>query len=406
MSIVRTRTIRFSADRVPDLRRIRLGMEGDNLVERLEFVLPVIAERQSAVLMMDGAYANAVDLKPDNDRRYGVDLTAEIIGPDGETEAYIRVDGSGGEVWQSEAIRLVTRELPDVETEIEQRFPTAVETMLAEIAGHRAEMDETLKDAKAAADKAETAVVNPPIVGNNGNWWLWDFEAGQYVDSGKPSQGGGGEGGGATYHSQLMGRDADNQHPINAIAGLRKELDGLGYTLPPATADTLGGMMVGVGLVADEDGRVGVKSARPDTIAEIELEETVKEVIVPLSQPLSSAIIMVYPPELPDDYSMYVYVLAGTITDYETGECGKLYITDAIVLMKSTNRAKVSINVINGIIFAYWDNLPTAHVASGSAKFGNKTLVAGGGISDSIIIRSVVAGHDLLAGTIIKVYGA
>ena len=164
--------------------------------------------------------------------------------------------------------------------------------------------------------------------------------------------------------------------------------------------------MIGDGLVVNEDGRVSVKSARPDTIAEIELEETVKEVIVPLSQPLSNATVLVYPPELPEDYSMYVYVLAGTITDIETGEHGKMYITDAIVLTKSTNRAKVSINVINGIIFAYWDNLPIAHVASGSAKFGNKTLVAGGGISDSIIIRSVVAGHDLLAGTIIKVYGA
>lgn len=33
---------------------------------------------------------------------------------------------------------------------------------------------------------------NIPIIGNNGNWFIWDIEKNEYVDSGKPSQGGGG----------------------------------------------------------------------------------------------------------------------------------------------------------------------------------------------------------------------
>lgn len=28
-----------------------------------------------------------------------------------------------------------------------------------------------------------------PIIGENGNWWLWDFDLGKYVDSGKPARG-------------------------------------------------------------------------------------------------------------------------------------------------------------------------------------------------------------------------
>ena len=46
--------------------------------------------------------------------------------------------------------------------------------------------------AEAAADRAEGAVissVNPPIIGENGNWYLYDEGAGEYADSGKPTRG-------------------------------------------------------------------------------------------------------------------------------------------------------------------------------------------------------------------------
>ena len=45
-------------------------------------------------------------------------------------------------------------------------------------------------DAAEAAERAENAALHPPIIGENGNWWLWDFNTGVYVDSGKPSAGG------------------------------------------------------------------------------------------------------------------------------------------------------------------------------------------------------------------------
>jgi hypothetical protein len=43
-----------------------------------------------------------------------------------------------------------------------------------------------------AAERVEVAVAHPPIIGENGNWWLWDFEKSEYADSGKPSAGAGG----------------------------------------------------------------------------------------------------------------------------------------------------------------------------------------------------------------------
>lgn len=47
------------------------------------------------------------------------------------------------------------------------------------------------EEAKSSADRAEDAAVNSPKIGNNGNWFVWDFEAGKYVDTGVPASGGG-----------------------------------------------------------------------------------------------------------------------------------------------------------------------------------------------------------------------
>ena len=43
--------------------------------------------------------------------------------------------------------------------------------------------------AEAAAEKAEAATVNVPILGDNGNWFVWDKTLGEYVDTGVYSGG-------------------------------------------------------------------------------------------------------------------------------------------------------------------------------------------------------------------------
>ena len=48
------------------------------------------------------------------------------------------------------------------------------------------------ESAKESSIKAENAAVHSPIVGENGNWLVWDFEKSEYVDSGKPASIGGG----------------------------------------------------------------------------------------------------------------------------------------------------------------------------------------------------------------------
>lgn len=44
-------------------------------------------------------------------------------------------------------------------------------------------------DAAEAAARAENAALHPPVIGENGNWWLWSFSDGVYVDSGTSALG-------------------------------------------------------------------------------------------------------------------------------------------------------------------------------------------------------------------------
>lgn len=47
--------------------------------------------------------------------------------------------------------------------------------------------------AKAAAKAAMDAQINGPYIGDNGNWFVWDFEKGEYVDTGVAASGSGGQ---------------------------------------------------------------------------------------------------------------------------------------------------------------------------------------------------------------------
>ena len=46
---------------------------------------------------------------------------------------------------------------------------------------------QSASNAAESAAKAEDAAVHSPIIGENGNWFVWDFTKSEYVDSGKPA---------------------------------------------------------------------------------------------------------------------------------------------------------------------------------------------------------------------------
>lgn len=106
--------------------------------------------------MISGAPADAVILNLNDEGRYSAKLERDVVGSDGSREVYVRIDGSGGEVWQSAPFFLITGALPEVETEIEQQYPTAVDQMLESMAEHNAAMDDQEARIDEAAREAET----------------------------------------------------------------------------------------------------------------------------------------------------------------------------------------------------------------------------------------------------------
>ena len=163
MAIVEKQIVRFTPDRKLAGKAVDLGNEGDNRVRRLVFALPDVDEHQTATLMYGGKYADMIQLQRE-EGKWIADLTAEMVGAAGEVEGYVRVDGPGGEVWRSDAFRIETGDIPDIEVQIEKLYPTAVNQMLTAMAEHTGKMaqseelmDRLTAETQAAAADAQTA---------------------------------------------------------------------------------------------------------------------------------------------------------------------------------------------------------------------------------------------------------
>ena len=66
----------------------------------------------------------------------------------------------------------------------------------------------------AAAERAEEAILHPPVIGENGNWQAWDAEAREYEDTGLPSRGAAGATGaaGAAGETGAAGQDGKSAY--------------------------------------------------------------------------------------------------------------------------------------------------------------------------------------------------
>ena len=93
--IVREQTVRFDGNRIPIPRGVRVGYESDHLAERLIFEVPQVDGEQSVFLMLSGKHADAAQLDKEEDGRYFVDLTADMLGEGGVSDCWVQVRGVG-----------------------------------------------------------------------------------------------------------------------------------------------------------------------------------------------------------------------------------------------------------------------------------------------------------------------
>lgn len=183
--------------------RIPLGKQGENNAVRV--VWPGIAEKY-AKLYGDGRFELVV---VQNDKVYpavvnvdGADLIWNVLAADvaiaeiGSLELiyYVGDTIAKSQTWEtfvevSKSAEGTTEPPEPAKNWVDVVIKTASDakqsaTQSAESARQSAE---SATNAATSATKAENAVGHSPIVGENGNWFVWDFTRSEYVDSGKPA---------------------------------------------------------------------------------------------------------------------------------------------------------------------------------------------------------------------------
>lgn len=181
------------------------------------------------------------------------------------------------------------------------------------------------------------------------------------------------------------------------------------YTLPTASADVKGGMMVGDGLEADEDGRVSVAGEGvPDVLFSVTLEETVSEVNVPLTRPAKHMLVLVKPKDN-SVASFFVYVYADNCKNLETGSVGMIQVVGQTNVTQNNsnhiNRAISRIDCQGGLISTYWGAAPTEYITSSYAELNSPIACLNPNGISRLVIRSLVTGYEIPAGATITVIG-
>lgn len=101
----------------------QIGVEMDNGVEQIQFILPAIIPNQVATLyLQNGDYADAVIL---TNGLWEVTHTTTQHG--GAYDCYVTLTDGDTLLWHSEDFTATVYDLPNVEEQIEQEYPTAVQ---------------------------------------------------------------------------------------------------------------------------------------------------------------------------------------------------------------------------------------------------------------------------------------
>ena len=116
-------TIRFSG-RQPTPEQIRIGMETDQRSETLRFLLPQIADDQSAQLMMllpDGT-AEILQIRDGM-----AAIPARAVEIPGRCRCWVEILGGDKVAWNSELMYLDIGDLPPISERTEAQYPTAIQ---------------------------------------------------------------------------------------------------------------------------------------------------------------------------------------------------------------------------------------------------------------------------------------
>lgn len=157
-----------------------LGQLGTAVEEAQGYAQEAGASAEAA----EQALAGAVQAKTDAETAAGNAAASEEAAAGSATKAETEAQAASDSAY--DAARSATAAAAS-----ERSAKTAQETTqqaMAQALQARDAAQESAGDAADSADKAEQYSGNPPII-KDGNWWTWDADAQEYVDTGEPSRG-------------------------------------------------------------------------------------------------------------------------------------------------------------------------------------------------------------------------
>ncbi|NLI22289.1 MAG: hypothetical protein GX418_12195 [Clostridiales bacterium] len=103
--------------------RILLGMQGDNLSERVVFTLPQVEAGQTVYAKWQGKTENSdiiTCVAGETEGEYYWDVSATDTRVAQDMDVYVQIVGADGVVWSSNVFTASVRDVPDVDSNIEQ----------------------------------------------------------------------------------------------------------------------------------------------------------------------------------------------------------------------------------------------------------------------------------------------
>lgn len=191
---------------------IRLGYVSDNEATRIQFPIA-----NTYALFGSGGDWYLLNRRPEDPDAYAVPVTQITTDDDflyWTVAAYDVAQYGNGECQLQYRIGSVVKMM--------QRWRTAISASLVDGGIVPTPYETWLDDLAEIADRAEAATEHYPYIGENGNWYVWDVNAGEFVDTGFPS-------GGTTYHTitetEVGGAyktqiyaDSDNQFAVHILS--------------------------------------------------------------------------------------------------------------------------------------------------------------------------------------------
>jgi stringent starvation protein B len=126
---------------------------------------------------------------------------------------------------QATGVEVLTDPELDVQLEVEDVSTSLLDSAIAAALDAAADADDAAQAAETAAAAADAAAQHGPKIGENGNWYVWDFTTGAYVDTGVAA-GGSGASNAVQYVPQTLTTEQKAQARSNIDAPSNADLNG------------------------------------------------------------------------------------------------------------------------------------------------------------------------------------